>query len=473
MKIVKTVLLKVYEPNKEKKEALDRTLSLYAEVLKFYLEVIKKAGIYRVVSLRKKQALTFLESITVSTKSHPNPPYPIGETIKTPVQTNIRRSAINKAYGMIKSYVSNLKNWYKEGKELGHSKPSYPNPKNFSLTYYATDVELQDIFLRDGKGLHFVRLKVLSESGDYRKRNYPVKVYKRLFELMDKGYVPKNTATLIKKDKDFYIALTLEKIVKKKKQPKKPKTIINVDLNIERNLACIGVFDIDWKRKDSKLERIHFINGELLRLVKKRDYLLELVRIKQKLTGRSPTREDNKRLWRKINNLNKDIALKTAREIAKVAREYEDAIVVFEKLKGLIGEKKKKSKKLNRKLNFWLRKKITDRVKELSVEEDFSVDFVYPGWTSKKCSLCGAKGERFSPSGSTALFRCLSCGYTVNADVNAVFNQHFLYLSHLLTGRRDEGGRRDSVVSPETSLKSSRKRTQSKGSLKSNSYFCV
>jgi len=94
--------------------------------------------------------------------------------------------------------------------------------------------------------------------------------------------------------------------------------------------------------------------------------------------------------------------------------------------------------------------------------------FVYPRWTSKRCSLCGAKGERFSPSGSTTLFRCPSCGYTVNADVNAVFNQHFLYLSHLLNGV----GKRDSVASPEISLKSPRKRTQSRGSLKSNSYVC-
>ncbi|MEO2083385.1 MAG: hypothetical protein ABGX12_05135 [Desulfurobacteriaceae bacterium] len=260
MKVVKTVLLRVYEPNKEKRELLDRTLSLYAEVLKFYLEAIRKAGIYRVVSLSKKRALTFLESITVSTKTHPNPPYSIEETIKTSVQTNIRRSAINKAYGMVKSYVSNLKNWYKEGRELGHRKPSYPNPKNFSLTYYATDVELQDIFLRDGKEFHFVRLKVLSESGDYRKRNDPVKVYKRLFDLIDSGYVPKNTATLIKRDKKFYVALTLEKTVKKKKLTK-PKTIINVDLNVERNLACVGVFEIDWKRQDSRLKEIRFING--------------------------------------------------------------------------------------------------------------------------------------------------------------------------------------------------------------------
>ncbi|WP_132525339.1 zinc ribbon domain-containing protein [Phorcysia thermohydrogeniphila] len=55
---------------------------------------------------------------------------------------------------------------------------------------------------------------------------------------------------------------------------------------------------------------------------------------------------------------------------------------------------------MNRKLNYWLRKKTTDRVKELSVEEGFSVDFVYPRWTSKRCSLCESKGERFSSKGS-------------------------------------------------------------------------
>ena len=144
-------------------------------------------------------------------------------------------------------------------------------------------------------------------------------------------------------------------------------------------------------------------------------------------------------------------------------KEYKDAVVVFEKLKGLRGEKGKKSRKLNRKLNYWSRKRITDRVKELSIEEGFSVDFVYPRWTSKRCSMCGAKGERFSPSGSTALFGCPSCGYTVNADVNGVFNQHFLYLSYLLKG----GRKRVCVVTPGISLKTS------KGSPESNSYVCV
>ena len=141
MKLHKTLTLKIVEPNKGKRQKLEKTIKLYAKVLEFYLEVIPKLGMYRIASMDKKSALTFLEFHTIPTKAHPNPPYPIFSG----VQTGIRRSAINKAVGMVKSYLSNLHRWYKEGNQLGHPKPSYPTPKNFSLTYYSTDVEFEDI----------------------------------------------------------------------------------------------------------------------------------------------------------------------------------------------------------------------------------------------------------------------------------------------------------------------------------------
>ncbi|AAC07952.1 hypothetical protein [Aquifex aeolicus] len=171
MKVIKkTVLLKVYEPNKGKKECLDRVIDLYAKTLDFYLDVIKKAGIYRIVALARKKkerksgrksnyALNLLEKLTVPTQAHPNPLYPIPFSVRV----DIRRSAINQAIGMVSSYVSNLKNWYEEGKELGHSKPSYPNPKSYSPQLYSTLVELDDLLVRENKEFHFVRIKVLNE----------------------------------------------------------------------------------------------------------------------------------------------------------------------------------------------------------------------------------------------------------------------------------------------------------------------
>ncbi len=452
-KIHKTLLLKVAEANEGKRQKLENTIDLYAKVLKFYLEVIPKLGMYRIASMSNKEALTFLEFLTVPTKTHPNPPHPIFSGVRT----NIRRSAINKAVGMVKSYLSNLYRWHREGKELEHNKPSYPNPKSFSLTYYSTDVEFEDVL--KSKEYAFVRLKVVNEKGSYEFVNYPVKPYRRFYEKLREleleGWKLKKTATLIKRDKNFYVALTLEKKVKREKS-KRPKYILSVDLNVQRNLACVGIFEVDWERKESKLYGIKFINGEIMRLIYKRDYLLEEIRRKQALTGRGPKKGDNRKLWRKINNLNKDIALKVAKEINDVAMEFKDkgeVVVVFEKLKGFRG-KKGKGRRLNRKLNYWLRKGIVDRVEYLSLEKGYGIGFVYPRYTSKRCCVCGAKGERFSPKGSKALFRCEVCGYEVNADVNAVFNQHFVYLSHLLHG----GGGARSVVRVGISLKSLRRR---------------
>ena len=54
--------------------------------------------------------------------------------------------------------------------------------------------------------------------------------------------------------------------------------MINVDLNVQRNLACIGIFEVDRDRGESKLYGIKFVNGELMRLVYKRAYLLEEIR---------------------------------------------------------------------------------------------------------------------------------------------------------------------------------------------------
>lgn len=452
MKIHKTLLLKIYEPNKKKQEHLDNTINLYAKVLNFYLEVILKVGIYYIANLSNKEALTYLEEITVPTKKHPNPKYPIFEG----VQTNIRRSAINKAVGMVKSFVSNLYNWHKEGKQLGHNKPKYPNPKNYTLTYYATDVEFENI-LQEQTILPFVRIKVIDEKGQYQKINYPVLPYKKFYERLEKftseGWKIKKTATLIKKNNEYYIAILLEKNVKKT-NPKEPRYILNVDLNIQRNIAVISIYEIDWKEKVSKLIGIKFINGEISRLAYKRDYLLFEIQIKQKQTGRSPIKGDNKHLWNKVNNLNKDIALKVAKEIDKIVKDLKQkggVIVVFEKLEGLRASKNKE-KKLNKKLNYWLRKSIIEKVKEKGLENGYKVDTIYPQYTSKRCSKCGLIGERFSPNGSTALFGCKSCGYVVNADVNAVFNQYFIYQSYLLKA----GRKTRPMVRVEASLKPSK-----------------
>jgi len=451
-RIVKTVLVKIYEPNKGKLESLDRIIDTFSQAVNFYLDVINKLGKYHIIHIAKKQGkfvLNYLERETIASKKHPFPKYPIN--IKG-LNTDLRRSAINHAIGMVKSFVSNLINWHKEGKELEHRKPSYPKPKNFAPQLYSSLVKLDDLWIRKYKKFHFVKIKVLDEKYNWIWKNYPVKIHKLLLKYLNEGFKPLRSAKLIKREDGYYLAITLVKNAKYK-QLKKPKYLISVDLNIVRNLACIGIFSIDWKDNKAKLERIRFINNSYLqKLIRKRDYLLHLIQLKQHLTGRRPVKGDNKKLWKKVRNLNREISLKVAKLLTDLASGYKDSVIVLEKLKGLKPNRKKNGKWLNKRLNYWLRSKIVKRIGELKYEKGIGLIYVNPKNTSISCSKCGTVGERFSPNGSKALFKCLKCGYTVNADVNAVFNIASRGYSRLLNAGREEAR---CVVRVGTSLKSS------------------
>jgi len=74
-------------------------------------------------------------------------------------------------------------------------------------------------------------------------------------------------------------------------------------------------------------------------------------------------------------------------------------------------------------------------VRRLEDKAPGRVEKVRPAYTSQRCSACGhiAAGSRESQ----ALFRCVACGYTLNADVNAARN---IAAGHAVTAR---GGVRD------------------------------
>ena len=48
------------------------------------------------------------------------------------------------------------------------------------------------------------------------------------------------------------------------------------------------------------------------------------------------------------------------------------------------------------------------------------VEKIHPAFTSQRCSACGHIAAESRKS--QALFRCVACGYTCNADVNAARN---------------------------------------------------
>jgi putative transposase len=86
-------------------------------------------------------------------------------------------------------------------------------------------------------------------------------------------------------------------------------------------------------------------------------------------------------------------------------------------------------------------------VRRLSDKAPGRVEKVNPAYTSQRCSACGriAAGSRESQ----ALFRCVACGYTLDADVNAARN---IAAGHAVTARGGDGVTRPVNREPQSAL---------------------
>jgi transposase len=72
------------------------------------------------------------------------------------------------------------------------------------------------------------------------------------------------------------------------------------------------------------------------------------------------------------------------------------------------------------------------------------VERVKPHFTSQRCSACGLVDAKSRES--QARFRCIACGYTLNADVNAARN---IAAGHAVTARGGDGVTRPANREPQ------------------------
>lgn len=96
-----------------------------------------------------------------------------------------------------------------------------------------------------------------------------------------------------------------------------------------------------------------------------------------------------------------------------VAQPFE--AIALERLK--IKRKKENGKRFNRKLGNWAFRQLQFCIKYKAEALGKTVVYVNPAYTSKTCSRCGQKGIR-----KDLAFRCPSCGFELNADLNASRN---------------------------------------------------
>jgi IS605 OrfB family transposase len=271
----------------------------------------------------------------------------------------------------------------------------------------------------------FVRLKVY-DGTNWIWKNYPVCLgSKQEKQLNDPSWssgsptlVPKRT----KRGIEWYLHIPLVKQVdvkpiKEQKKENPNLTTLAVDLGL-RHLAVVTV------RKGGKIVAVSFFRGEEVE-AHKLQHLQKVFRKQQKSGKPVRGERSNKELWRHIKAANLSVAHNLTREIVLLAQKNEVKVIVIEHLhkfqpcRGL-----HRTKKLNRKLTYWLKGQIEEQLRYKAFAEGILVKSVNPAFTSRICQRCGGFGERFSHK---SLFRCRFCGYEANADFNASVNLHKVF----------------------------------------------
>lgn len=115
----------------------------------------------------------------------------------------------------------------------------------------------------------------------------------------------------------------------------------------------------------------------------------------------------------------RDTNHKISKEIVEIVAQYPNPVLCFERLDG-IRYRTRGSKRFNRMMASWTFRQLLDMVKYKAARMDIEVLLVDPRNTSKTCSQCGHISRSNRPN--QASFRCVKCGFQLNADVNAARN---------------------------------------------------
>jgi IS605 OrfB family transposase len=215
------------------------------------------------------------------------------------------------------------------------------------------------------------------------------------------------TVEMVKRDEEWYAHFVLKKFVE---VPDEPETVIAIDRG-ERNLAVAVAIS---KKNPNKPMKGNFWRGE------------EIKRIRG-LYGHTRRKLQEKKLIKKVKELKGKERRKVAQQlhiianqIVAYAKQFPKPVIVMEDLNG-IRDNFKKSKKLNKRFHSLPFRKLQEIVEYKALLEGIEVRYLPKKEvrnTSKTCHRCGHVAQ----IGVGRIYKCPKCGMEYDRDLNACIN---------------------------------------------------
>lgn len=212
---------------------------------------------------------------------------------------------------------------------------------------------------------------------------------------------------------------------------KDTKSVLSVDLGINTT-ATVSVVNFD-----GTVSHREFIHPG--RDIDRRDQRLKRISTKARRTGKLPL-GFCRGLYRKANNINREIGQKVSSCLVKIARQYEVKYIVFEHLKGWRPRGGKKGSTLKQRFHNWLHRRIVNLTEMKWSELGGKVVFVNPRGTSSYAYDGSGKLKRNKNNYELAVF---STGKQYNCDLSASYNIGARFIHRLMSrnGSQDLQGK--------------------------------
>ncbi|WP_152656715.1 RNA-guided endonuclease TnpB family protein [Oceanobacillus sp. CFH 90083] len=399
MQQTKTIKHKIIS---QSSKTFEPTLAIYREALSFLVDVIHTEWTV-LEGLSTKELVNAVEKLTHHTKTNSCPKYDFDAAFyKFP--SYLRRAAISKGYGIVKSYRSNYQNWLDAKSEsvLG-GKCFKKKPPVLSVKHQAFPVFYKGNMFQQVSG-NQARIKVFLDNDwmwvtitfhNKNRKNRGIDGWKE------------NNPVLVKTGKKYFIHFSYGKNIKLNKTKLKEQVIVSVDLGITNSAVCCAM------RSDGTVIGRKFINQP----VEKDRMYTKINKLKKVQRHSGYVHAPN--YWRRINGLKKHIVHHTSSEIIKFAVDHQADVIAFEYLgnmkfpEGMYG-----AKNLRHKVHHWSKLGIQRKVEEMAHYKGMRIRRVSAKYTSA-LAFDGSGEVKRNHKKDLATY---PNGKVYHADLNASYN---------------------------------------------------